>query len=116
MTKTDYNPFNMVQLFGSLVLVFFFIFSLFNYVQAYYIGHQLYLSTNNFAALTAQSKYEHALKFSWTWVEEKQRIFDIFHCDIKISNLNGLIQQGEGWQSIKTHLLLLPDDAYLFIF
>lgn len=66
MTKTDYNPFNMVQLFGSLVLVFFFIFSLFNYVQTYYIGHQLYLSTNNFAALTAHSKYEHALKFSWT--------------------------------------------------
>lgn len=41
MTKTDYNLFNMVQLFGSLVLVFFFSFSLFNYVQANYIGHQL---------------------------------------------------------------------------
>lgn len=66
MTKTDYNPFNIMQLFSSLVLVFFFSFSLFNYVQANYIGHQLYLSTNNFAALTAHSKYEHALKFSWT--------------------------------------------------
>lgn len=66
MTKTDYNPFIIVPLFSSLVLVFFFIFSLFNYVQANYIGHQLYLSTNNFAALTAHSKYEHALKISWT--------------------------------------------------
>lgn len=66
MTKTDYNPFIIVPLFSSLVLVFFFIFSLFNYVQANYIEHQLYLSTNNFAALTAHSKYEHALKFSWT--------------------------------------------------
>lgn len=103
----------MGQLFGSLVLVFFH-FSFFNYVRAKYIGHQLYLSAINFAALTAHSKYEHALKFPWNWVEEKQRTFDIFHCDIKISTLNGLIQQ-DGWQSIKKHLLL-PADAHLFIF